>query len=121
MIKVIIKGKDKSENIKDILIDEVETRAECEKKEGFACFMHPKTEPKPAKTVKSEHLSGINFRSREEVKKANEKHLNDWISSCSPDEYDSVNDYIQGLSREQYLVLVHQPHFMRRIFDEVFE
>lgn len=122
MIRIRILDESKDVKVKDVLIDE-QTRGECEKINGDLCYLLPKSDEKPKpKTVKSEHLSGINFRSREEVKKANEKYLNDWMASCnSPDEYDAVSNYILGLSKEQYLVMVYQPNFMRKIFGEVLE
>lgn len=123
-MRVIIKNKkqgkepakktaNKEKKEQDLLIDEVETRAECEKKDGFACYMHPKTEPKPAKTV--ELKEGVFGLTPMQIQARNRRELNDLLQTADMPLYARLQEVIEDFTEEEFNKLLTSPVAIQRL------
>lgn len=50
--RLVVRDREDTVDDRELLVDEVITQSECEREGGEFCYMHPKTQPKPAKPVK---------------------------------------------------------------------
>jgi hypothetical protein len=123
-MRIVIKEKKKSDSKsrkpakkdkKDLLIDEVETQSDCEKKGGEFCYMHPKTQPKPAKTV--ELKEGVFGLTRSQIQSRNRKELNDLLRTVEMPFYSRLQEVIESFTQEEFDVLMTSPIAVQRLLE----
>lgn len=106
-VKITEKKKKKTAGEKqELLVDEAETKSECERKGGEFCYMiqkpqKPKTvEYKPSKPVKlKENIYGLGS---DEVKFRNEIDLNNLLKTVEMKVYSRLQEIIEGFAEEEF-------------------